>query len=73
MKLNVNEVNDCLQTQLGTYEDCMQEAWLEIIKCYPETFDDVALITRKVKKQGHTKVSKEEIHGKELERSHRKK
>ena len=49
MRLNENEVNDCLQAHLGQYEDSLQQAWLEIIERDPETLDDVALIARKIK------------------------
>jgi hypothetical protein len=49
MRLNENEVNDYLQTHLGQYEDSFQQAWLEIVECDPQTFDEIPPITRRIR------------------------
>jgi hypothetical protein len=63
MRLNENEVNDYLQAQLGQYEDSLQQAWLEVVECDPETLDDIVPIARKIRnkaiKQYLTKKFKE--------------
>lgn len=49
MKLNVNEVNDYLQTYLGQYEDSIQQAWLEIVESDPQTIEEVLPVVRKIR------------------------
>jgi len=66
MKLNVNEVNYYLRTQLGPYQDSLQQAWLEIVERDPETLDDVALITRKVKNRAIRQYLKKKFTEKSL-------
>jgi hypothetical protein len=66
MRLNVHEVNSYLQAHLGQYEDSLQQAWLEIVERDPETFNDVALITRKVKNRAIRQYLKKKFTEKSL-------
>jgi hypothetical protein len=63
MRLNEDEVNNYLQTHLGQYEDSFQQAWLEIVECDPQTFDEIPPIARRIRnraiKQYLTKKFKE--------------
>jgi len=49
MRLNEDEVNNYLQAHLGQYEDSLQQAWLEVVECDPETLDDIVPIARKIR------------------------
>jgi hypothetical protein len=49
MRLDEKEVNNYLRPILGRYEDSMQQAWLEIVECDPETLDDIVPIVRRIK------------------------
>lgn len=66
MRLNAHEVNNYLQTHLGPYEDSLQQAWLEIVERDPETFNDVALIARKVKNRAIRQYLKKKFMEKSL-------
>jgi hypothetical protein len=49
MRLNENEVNDYLQTQLGQYEDSLQQAWLEVVERDPYTLEEIPPIVSKIR------------------------
>ena len=66
IRLNTQEVNNYLRSHLGPYEDSMQQAWLEIVERDPETFNDVALITRKVKNRAIRQYLKKKFMEKSL-------
>lgn len=66
MRLNENEVDAYLQAHLGQYEDSLHQAWLEILERDPETFNDVALITRKVKNRAIRQYLKKKFTEKSL-------
>jgi len=49
MRLNENDVNNCLQPFLGRHEDSFQQAWVDILESNPETFEEITPIIRRVR------------------------
>jgi hypothetical protein len=49
MRLNENDVNNCLQSLLGQNEDGFQQAWVEILESHPETFEEITPIIRRLR------------------------
>ena len=49
MNLNETEVNNCLQSFLGRYEDSLQDAWVEILESNPQTPEEINPIARRVR------------------------
>ena len=49
MRLNENDVNNCLGRLLGQHEDSFQQAWVEILESDPQTLEEITPIIRRVR------------------------
>jgi hypothetical protein len=63
MRLDENDVNNCLEPLLGQHEDSFQQAWVNILESDPQTLEEITPIIRRVRnkaiKQYWNKRSKE--------------
>ena len=65
MRLNENDVNNCLQPFLGRHEDSFQQAWVDILESNPQTLEEITPIIRRVR----NKAIKEYLNKKYREQS----
>jgi len=49
MRLNENDVNNCLEPLLGPHEDSFQQAWIDILESNPQTLEEITPIVRRVR------------------------